>query len=313
VNPEPAALGEGDTPRRSLSPPLLRAMRPKQWIKNLILFAGFVFTLNEQWRPFSPEMWASLGRSAAAFVLFSLLSSSVYLLNDVLDVEKDRKHPTKRNRPIASGALSPKTAVTVSAALMVVCLLGGYALSPPFAAVAAGYLAMQFAYVFALKEVVLVDVFVIAIGFVMRAVSGAVVIGAEISPWLYTVTLLGALFLGLCKRRNELVLLDADAHQHRKILQMYTPSMLDSLTSIAASATIMAYSLYTFTSAKLPKDNLMMLTIPFVIFGMFRYVFLAHTQNAGGSPEEVFLRDKPLIGTIALWILTTGLILGLRR
>jgi 4-hydroxybenzoate polyprenyltransferase len=292
---------------------LVKAMRPKQWIKNLLLFAGFVFTLNERWRPFTPEMWSYLGRSAIAFGLFSLLSSSVYLLNDVIDVEKDRQHPTKRNRPIASGALPAKVAVVFAVFLMVGSLAGGLALSLPFAAVAGSYLVMQFAYVFALKQVVLLDVFIIAIGFVMRAVSGAVVIRADISPWLYTVTLLGALFLGLCKRRNELVLLDAGAGQHRKILESYTPSLLDSLTSIVASSTIMAYSLYTFTSPKLPHNNLMMLTVPFVIFGLFRYLFLAHSQNAGGSPEDVFLRDRPLITTIALWILTTGVILGLRN
>jgi 4-hydroxybenzoate polyprenyltransferase len=172
---------------------------------------------------------------------------------------------------------------------------------------------MQIAYVFLLKKVVLVDVFVIATGFVMRAVSGAVVIGAAISPWLYSVTLLGALFLGLCKRRSELVLLDANAGEHRKILKSYTPSLLDSLISIVASSTIMAYSLYTFTSPKLPPHNLMMITVPLVIFGMFRYLFLAHTQNAGGSPEEVFLKDRPLLVTMGLWIVTTGVILTFRR
>jgi 4-hydroxybenzoate polyprenyltransferase len=291
---------------------LLKALRPRQWIKNFLVFAGFVFTLNERWRPFTPAMWSYLGRSAAAFVLFSLISSSIYLLNDVLDVEQDRLHPTKRNRPIASGALSPSLAVAVALVLMPVGLFLGYLLSVPFAGVAAGYLAMQFAYIFFLKNVVLLDVFVIAMGFVLRAVGGAVAIGADISPWLYTVTLLGSLFLGLCKRRNELLLLDSSAGQHRKILQMYTPSLLDSLTSIVASATIMAYSLYTFTSPKMPANHLMMLTIPFVIFGMFRYLFLAHSQNAGGSPEEVFLRDRPLKVTIALWIVCTGIILAAR-
>lgn len=299
--------------RSSVVPSLLKAMRPKQWIKNLLLFAGFVFTLNERWRPFSPEMWDFLGRSALACLLFSLVSSSVYLINDVIDVEKDRLHPTKRNRPIASGALSPQIAVTAAIVLMGVSLCGGFYLSPPFAAVAGAYLVLQLGYVFALKQVVLLDVFIIAAGFVLRAISGAVVIRAEIFPWLYTVTLLGALFLGFCKRRNELLLLDAGAAQHRKILEYYTPSLLDSLTSIVASSTIMAYSLYTFTSSRLPHNNLMMLTIPYVIFGMFRYLYLAHRQNAGGSPEEVFLRDKPLIVTITLWILTAGLILGLRR
>ena len=292
---------------------LLRALRPKQWIKNLLVFAGFVFTMNDRWQLFSPEMWTYFYRSAATLGLFSLLASSVYLLNDVLDVEKDRQHPTKRNRPVASGELSPRIAIAAAALLMPSCLVAGYLLSPPFALVVGGYAVMQLLYIFLLKNVVLLDVFIIAIGFVMRAVSGAVAIGAAISPWLYTVTLLGALFLGLCKRRNELLLLDANAGEHRKILKSYTPSLLDSLISIVASSTIMAYSLYTFTSPKLPPHNLMMLTIPFVIFGMFRYLYLAHTQNAGGSPEEVFLKDRPLILTMTLWILTAGAILAFRR
>jgi 4-hydroxybenzoate polyprenyltransferase len=299
--------------RRPLPLALLRAMRPKQWIKNLLIFAGFVFTINELWRPFTPSMWTLLGRSAATFALFSLLSSSIYLLNDVLDAEQDRRHPTKQFRPVASGELRPAAAIAAAVVLMPSCLIAAYFLSPAFAGIAAGYLLLQFGYIFLLKNVVLVDVFVIAIGFVLRAISGAVVIGAAISPWLYIVTLLGALFLGLCKRRNELLLLDRTAGEHRKILESYTPSLVDSLASIVASSTIMAYSLYTFTSPKLPANNLMMLTIPFVIFGLFRYLYLAHSQNAGGSPEEIFLKDKPLIGTIALWIVCTGLILGLRR
>lgn len=288
-------------------------MRPRQWIKNLLVFAGFVFTLNDQWRLFSPQMWTALERSAAAFILFSLLASSVYLINDVRDLPKDRLHPTKKNRPIAAGLVPPGLALAVAAMLIPICLVAGYLLSPPFAAVASGYLGMQIAYILVLKEIVLLDVFVLAIGFVMRAVSGAVAIGVEISPWLYTVTLLGSLFLGLCKRRNELVLLETKAEHHRKILRFYTPALLDSLISIVASSTIMAYSLYTFTSPKLPRNNLMMLTIPFVIFGLFRYLFVAHAQNAGGSPEEVFLRDRPLMWTILLWIASTAIILGLRR
>lgn len=291
---------------------LWRGLRPKQWIKNLLVFAGLVFTLNERWRLFTPEMWRYLARSAAAFVLFSLVSSTIYLLNDVRDVEKDRRHPVKRNRPVASGALPAWLAVTTALTLMPLLFAAAFLLSRTFFVVVASYVVMQFGYIFLLKELVLVDVFIIAIGFVMRAVSGAVVLGAQISPWLYTVTLLGALFLGLCKRRNELVLLEGRAADHRKILERYTAPLLDSLTSIVASSTIMAYSLYTFTSPALPSNNLMMLTVPFVIFGMFRYLYLAHSHNAGGSPEEVFLRDKPLLVTIGLWILTTGLILGLR-
>jgi 4-hydroxybenzoate polyprenyltransferase len=288
-------------------------MRPKQWIKNLLVFAGFVFTINERWRPFTASMWTYLGRTVAAFALFSLIASSIYLLNDVLDAEQDRRHPKKRLRPVASGELRPGVAILAATLLMPGCLVAAYLLSPPFAAVAAGYLLLQFAYIFLLKNVVLIDVFVIAIGFVLRAISGALVIGAAISPWLYIVTLLGALFLGLCKRRNELLLLDTAASDHRKILESYTTSLVDSLASIVASSTIMAYSLYTFTSPNLPANNLMMVTIPFVIFGLFRYLYLAHSQNAGGSPEEVFLKDKPLIVTIALWIVCTGVILSLRR
>jgi 4-hydroxybenzoate polyprenyltransferase len=300
-----------DAQRTSVA--LLKGLRPKQWMKNLLVFAGFVFTLNERWRPFSPAMWSFLERSAAAFALFSLMSSAVYLLNDLLDVDQDRQHPTKKNRPIASGALPRPLALVVALLLMPACLTLAYRLSPLFAGVLGAYLLMQFGYIFALKEVVLLDVFVLALGFVMRAISGAVVIGVSISPWLYTVTLLGALFLGLCKRRSEVVLLDQNAGNHRKILAHYTPALLDSLISIVASSTVMAYSLYTFTSPKQPGNNLMMLTIPFVIFGLFRYLYLAHTHNAGGSPEEVFLRDKPLVLTLGLWILTTGLVLTLAR
>ncbi|MFL5306240.1 MAG: decaprenyl-phosphate phosphoribosyltransferase [Polyangia bacterium] len=291
---------------------LLKATRPKQWIKNLLVFAGFVFTLNERWRPFSPIMWEFLARSAAAFVLFSLVSSSIYLLNDVIDVERDRQHPTKRNRPIASGALSPKVALAAAFLLMVGGLVLAAYLSKPFVAVLGGYVAMQLGYVFVFKNVPLLDVFILAIGFVLRAFAGTAVLGVAISPWLYTVTLLGSLFLALCKRRNELMLLEAGAGHHRKILKEYTTSLLDSLISIVASSTIMAYSLYTFTSPTLPPDHLMMATVPLVIFGLFRYLFLAHSKNSGGSPEEVFLTDRPLIVTVLLWIAIAGIILTRR-
>src|SRR5450755_4343885 len=218
----------------SRSVALVKGLRPKQWIKNLLVFAGFIFTLNERWRPGSALMWSFLERAACGFVLFSFVSSSIYLLNDIRDVEKDRLHVTKKNRPIASGALPPGLALAAAVLLMPVCLLLAFRLSPAFAGILLAYIIMQFGYIFALKDVVLLDVFILALGFVMRAISGAVVIGVTISPWLYTVTLLGALFLGLCKRRSELVLLDQDAASHRKILAKYTPSLLDSLISIVA-------------------------------------------------------------------------------
>jgi 4-hydroxybenzoate polyprenyltransferase len=292
---------------------LIRAMRPKQWSKNVLLFAGMVFTVNDRWRPMTPEMWNYAARATLAFVIFCLTASSIYLLNDVLDVEEDRQHPKKRFRPIASGTLPRSVALTVSLLLMPACVLGAYQLSRGYASIIAGYLVMQLAYVSVLKHLVLVDVFVIAIGFVMRAAAGAVVIGAEISPWLYTVTLLGALFLGLCKRRNELLLLEDDAAKHRKILDEYTPALLDTLISITAAAAIMAYSLYTFTYPKLPQNHMMMLTVPFVIFGMFRYLYLAHRKNEGGSPEDVLFKDRPLIITIVLWVATAAVILGVER
>jgi 4-hydroxybenzoate polyprenyltransferase len=288
-------------------------MRPKQWIKNLLLFAGVVFTLNTKWTLGSDTMWSFLERATLAFALFSLVASGIYLINDVLDVEKDRKHPKKRLRPIASGALSPMTATVVALILLPGGVTGAFVLAEGFGWVTAAYVLMQIAYVFVLKHVVLLDVFVIATGFVLRAVGGALVIGAEISPWLYTVTLLGALFLGLCKRRNELLLLEDDAGEHRAILSEYTPELLDTLISVVCSATIMAYSLYTFTSPSLPKNHLMMLTVPFVIFGMFRYLYLAHRKNEGGSPEDLLTKDKPLVATMFLWVLAAGAILAFSR
>lgn len=305
----------------ALSPPaqtgtlraLLRSMRPKQWPKNLLLFAGFLFTLNVQWAPFTESMWAYLGRASAAFGLFCLLSSGVYILNDIRDIDKDRRHPQKRHRPLASGALSPRLAATAAVCMLLFTLAGAYTLRPLFFLLCLVYLLMQVAYTLSFKHMVILDVFTIAIGFVLRAVSGAVAIHVAISPWLYIVTLLGALFLGLAKRRHELILLSDDAAHHRKILQEYSPAMLDQMISIVTAATIMAYSLYTFTSPSLPKNHGMMLTIPLVIYGIFRYLYLIHKKDAGGSPEEVLLRDRPVLITIVLWVGSAAAILGLSR
>ena len=297
-------------PRGGLSPiALLKALRPKQWTKNLVLFAGFLFTLNDKWRPSDGTMVPYLLRAAAAFGVFCLLSSSVYLMNDLKDIEKDRQHPEKRKRPLASGALSPALAVVVAVILGLGGVAAAAALRPAFAAVGAGYLVMQVAYTFVLKQVVLVDVFIIALGFVLRAVGGAVAIGAEISPWLYIVTLLGALFLGFAKRRHELLLLSEVAGHHRPILAEYSAPLLDQIITIMAAATTMAYSLYTFTSPKLPRNHLMMLTVPFVLFGICRYLYLIHRHEAGGKPEEILLRDKPIIATVVLWTTASALIL----
>lgn len=292
---------------------LVRTMRPKQWSKNLLLFGGVLFTLNEKWTLWSPEMWWYLGRALAGFALFCTLSSCVYILNDLKDVDKDRCHPVKRNRPLASGALPRGLALAALFVLAAATLVGSYALRPLFFVLCAAYLAKQVAYTYALKNMVILDVFTIAIGFVLRAVGGAVVIFVGISPWLYTVTLLGSLFLGLAKRRHELLLLSGDAAEHRQILKEYSLEMLDQMISIVTAATIMAYSLYTFTAPSLPKNHLMMVTIPFVIYGIFRYLYLIHRKDGGGSAEDVLLKDRPILLTVVLWALTAGAILAFSR
>lgn len=303
----------GPRARESAPRALLWTMRPKQWTKNLLLFAGFLFTLGDKWVPFTESMWAYLGRAGAAFGLFCLLSSGVYILNDIKDVEKDRQHPVKRNRPLASGAISPGVALVAAIVILTLTIVASYKLRPLFMALCLTYLIMQVLYTLVLKHMVILDVFTIAIGFVLRAVSGAVVIHVGISPWLYTVTLLGALFLGLAKRRHEIVLLSEGATKHRRILREYTPQLLDQMISIVTSATIMGYSLYTFTAPNLPKNGLMMLTVPYVLYGIFRYLYLIHRKDGGGSPEEVLLRDRPIMITVLLWIVTAAAILAWSR
>ena len=295
---------------------LVRALRPKQWTKNLLLYAGFLFTLNQVWQPLQPSMWQSLGRASLSFLFFCLLSSGVYLLNDLRDLEQDRAHPKKRHRPLAAGQVSPVVAVITAVVLLGTALAGSYLLRPMFFGVALLYLLMQVAYTLVLKHMVILDTFVIAIGFVMRAVSGALVLYAYISPWLYIVTFLGALFLGLCKRRHELALLGeiaGGAAAHRKNLAEYSLPLLDQMISVVTASTLMAYSLYTFTSPQLPPNHLMMCTIPHVLYGVFRYLYLVYRRGDGGSPEEVLLRDRPLLVAIGLWIATAAAILALGR
>ena len=312
--PRPSA-GDGapEGPRWSWPIALLLALRPRQWSKNLLLYAGFLFTLNQVWKPLQPSMWAALLRSSLGVLLFCAVSSGVYLLNDLRDLEQDRAHPVKRHRPLARRLLPEWLAVLAAFVLLIGGVGGSWALRPLLGGVAALYIAMQVAYTLKLKHLVILDVFVIALGFVLRAISGAIVLYAHISPWLYIVTFLAALFLGLCKRRHELVLLNADAVHHRRILREYSIELLDQMISIVTASTIMAYSLYTFKAEGLPENNLMMLTIPYVLYGMFRYLYLVHKRNSGGSPEEVLLRDRPLLLAIVLWALTAATILALGR
>jgi 4-hydroxybenzoate polyprenyltransferase len=298
---------------------ILKEMRPRQWSKNLLVYTALLFTVRQYWRPFTPTMWQFLALTTAAFIVFCFLSGIVYLVNDLVDVEKDRAHPRKRLRPIASGALSRNTAVGAIVVIFILTFTASIALDLyarsfsfpegsavfpvplPFTVVALSYLALQIAYSFFLKNIVIIDVFTIASGFVLRAVAGAAVIQVPISPWLYVVTILFSLFLGFSKRRNELVVLEGEAVKHRAILKEYTPELLDEMISVTTASTVIAYSLYTFSADNLPKNHAMMLTIPFVLYGIFRYLYLIHIKNEGGSPEELLLKDRPLAGAFLLW------------
>lgn len=293
---------------------LFAALRPKQWTKNLLLFSGFLFTLNQRWRPMQPEMWAFLRLASLGALVFCAISSGVYLLNDLRDLPQDRVHPVKRRRPIARGLVAPWLALFTAVVLLGSGTFFAFALRPLFGWVVVAYVLMQVAYTLRLKHVVIVDAFIVAAGFVLRAISGAIVIYVEISPWLYIVTFLGALFLGLCKRRHEISVLAQDAGRHRRILEEYSIELLDQMISIVTASTIMAYSLYTFWSLSSQNSNhLMMATIPHVLYGMFRYLYLVHRRGGGGSPEETLLRDRPLLCAVVLWIATAAAILMVGR
>lgn len=285
---------------------LARALRPRQWLKNGLIFVALIFAFKLD------DLDLAL-RALAAFAIFSLLSSAGYLVNDLLDLERDRLHPRKSRRPLASGQIRPGEAVALAALLVATCVPAAFALNQRFGLVAVAYLALTLAYSFKLKHVVLVDLFAIAGGFVLRAIAGAVVIDVPISPWLYVCTVLASLFLGLAKRRNELVLLERGAGSHRRILDEYTLGLLDQLITIVSAAAIMAYSLYTFSAENLPPNHAMMATIPVVIYGIFRYLYLVYVKNQGGSPEEMLLSDRPLAAAAFGWIALSILILYVFR
>lgn len=270
---------------------LLEALRPKQWVKNILLLIGLAFAL----RLGDP---IAVSRAAAAFVVFCALASAGYLFNDLADVEQDRQHPRKRQRPLASGRVSPAQSIALGLALLVGALAIAFALGPRFTIVVLGYIALTIAYNGWLKHIVLLDAFALASFYLIRAVAGAVAIDVPISPWLYLCIGLGALFLGLAKRRHELLLLGPEAASHRRILREYTPGLAEQLITIVTASLIMAYSLYTFSAENLPKNQSMMLTIPIVVYGVLRYLYLMHRREAGGSPEETLLRDLPLLITV---------------
>jgi 4-hydroxybenzoate polyprenyltransferase len=274
---------------------ILKSLRPKQWSKNFLVFVGLLFTINQH------HSTSDILRVIVTFVVFCLLSGSVYLLNDVLDADKDRKHPKKRLRPVAHGDISPVTATASAVLLAAISLTACFLLDIRVGICAATYFALTSAYSLVLKHVVIVDVLALSAGFVLRAIAGALVIHVYISEWLLVCTTLLALFLGLAKRRNEIVALE-DASEHRKILDEYTPELLDQMIMITASCNIMAYMLYTFLSKTGEGHRYMMATVPFVVYGLFRYLYLVHTRNLGGSPESIVIDDKPLLVDILLWM-----------
>jgi len=284
---------------------VLLAARPRQWTKNLLIFVPLFFTAGDAWGLSDAGAAMSLlAKATAAVVLFSLVSSGQYMVNDVLDAEADRRHPRKRLRPVASGALAPSVALAVGGLLAVGGTAAAFLLEPAFGWVAAIYLATAAAYSFALKRVALLDVFVIGAGFVLRTVAGAAVLGVPVSPWLYTCAGLGALFVALSKRRSELANAGDRAPEQREALDLYSVPLLDQLIGISATAALLTYVLYTFTAPNLPDDHSMMLTAPFAVYILFRYIYLVQRRGLGENPEEVFTSDLPIMVAVALWLLT---------
>jgi 4-hydroxybenzoate polyprenyltransferase len=282
---------------------ILKTMRPKQWTKNVFVFAGLVF--DGQLLQVGPFIQTLIG-----FILLCFASSTVYIINDIADIEQDKQHPKKRQRPLASGRLSIRVAGIATTVLGVATLALSFFLNRWFGALVLTYILINLLYSFRLKHVPIIDVFIVASGFVLRVGAGVMLITVErFSPWLYVCTTLLALFLGFGKRRAELSLLADKANTHRKVLDGYTISFLDQLIIIVSATTIMAYSLYTFTAENLLGNQLMMLTIPFVVYGIFRYLYLIHVEDVGGAPDEVLLTDIPFFTTIIGWGLLVMLIL----
>lgn len=290
------------------------SLRPRQWTKNLIIFFALLFTVGEAWSPANVGEAAPLViDSVLAFLLFCALSSAVYLLNDVADTGRDRAHPAKRNRPIASGALPRPVALMAAGTLGGAAIALSFLLETNLGWAALGYAALMAAYSAALKHVALLDVFVIAAGFVARAVAGAAVLGVPISPWLYICTGLGALVIGLGKRRSELTSAGGDAARQRDSLSGYSVRLIDQLTYLVAPGTLAAYILYALTAENLPDNFAMGITVPFVVYGLMRYLYLVNVRGLGESPEELLVSDGHLAATVVLWLVTSSLVLALFR
>ena len=283
---------------------ILLSMRPKQWVKNLFIFPALMFSQNL----FNLKMTLL---SITAFVIFCILSGSIYLLNDLLDVEEDRKHPLKSYRPIASGRLNPRVVKPVMGIMSLVSLGAAFFLNHPFGMVAIAYFIIHIAYSLHLKKIVILDVFSIASGFFLRVIAGAEAISVPISSWLLICTLFISLFLALGKRRHELLLLGENAGQHRKVLEDYSVGLLDQMVNVVTAGTVLSYSLYTLSSETLEKFHTsnLWLTIPIVLFGIFRYLYRVYRKEEGGSPEEILLRDRSFLASIILYILVVMVVL----
>ncbi|MFD0676203.1 MULTISPECIES: decaprenyl-phosphate phosphoribosyltransferase [unclassified Paenibacillus] len=274
-------------------------MRPKQWTKNMLIFGAFIFSIN--------QVTTSLFyKSVIAFLLFSFISSCVYILNDYMDREADSNHPTKRFRPMASGALSPHLAISIGLTLLIASLTAAFFLNRPFCLILSLFFAFNVAYSFKLKHVVIVDVMIVASGFVFRAIGGGFVMGVHLTPWFLICTMLLSLFLAISKRRHEFIISQENEYIHRKVLKFYNKELLDQMSSIVTTATIISYALFTFTSG---RTIFLMWTIPFVIYGIFRYLYLIHVEGKGGSPDKLLFEDKPVLITVVLYTLSVLIIL----
>ncbi|MGG4493007.1 decaprenyl-phosphate phosphoribosyltransferase [Brevibacillus reuszeri] len=275
---------------------LIRQLRPHQWTKNLLVFAALLFSLHKV----SPGL---IVESMVAFLLFCFVSGCVYILNDFVDIKNDRNHPEKRLRPMASGALPPLLALGFGAVLLTGSLFSAFYFDHLFGIVLTIYFLINIAYSLKLKHVVILDVMIISAGFVLRAIGGSLMIQTPFTPWFLLCTMLLALFLAISKRRHELHLLQTEKGTHRKVLDSYSSELLNQLNTIVTSATIISYSLFTFTSGRTIQ---LMWTIPFVIFGIFRYLYLITITDKGGSPEKVLIQDKPILITVLLYVITVA-------
>jgi 4-hydroxybenzoate polyprenyltransferase len=282
------------------------SMRPVQWTKNLVLFAPLVFSQNLTNRPM---VWTMI----KAIFFFCLLSSAIYILNDLIDAERDREHPVKKYRPIASGMLSRTTAILAAGLFCTASVYGAFSLTFGFGALCLGYLVLQVLYSLSLKKAVLIDIFCIASGFFLRIIAGAKAIDVLVSSWLLICTLFLSLFLALAKRRHELVLLGGASTNHRAVLGEYSIPLLDQAVSVATAGTVISYALYTLSPETIKKFNTenLWLTVPIVIYGIFRYLYLVYRREEGGNPELLLCRDKPLLGSILLYMVVVAIILYL--